>query len=244
MKNIVTITIGEGASNVFSHIRSGNTTPMLIDADEIALFYKNFPEENKLFIPVVRGCCIVNKYENRQKEIQDGISAIQDQIKNKLGSYRMAIVLVGMGGYSSSCTVALIAEILNEIHLPAVYILSFPFRIEGVVRFRNAIHGLTNLQKQSSAIITFSLEFIKNHYTEIESILEVFSQADKVFAAFHDHTINYLKTLDEYQAINQTALLNSFEQSELNHFMIDEIDEMRKLYDDFLKDRPYYKDLD
>ncbi|GEM_PF-5382650 len=190
-----------------------------IDSDCQYLHFLNLPQENKICIEECRREGFV-EISNIMKSVQ----LVKNNIKDRLnGRYCGAIVLAAFGGGTATAVTPVVAEILNELSIPAIYILSSPFRFEGMGRMRRASDGLFELKKHSSLNIVFDNEAIVQNNLEGLNVFDGFKKSDEIFTFLFNSVIELYTKENTLNRENLSASLMNTEQHMYLHNELSDI---------------------
>lgn len=114
-----------------------------------------------------------------------GAQAAKENIEDVIGvlseNTKMVFITAGMGGGTGTGGAPIIAKTCKELGYLTVGIVTIPFRNEGRRRIKQAIDGITELERYVDSLLVINNERIREMYGDF-GISEAFAKADNILA--------------------------------------------------------------
>lgn len=92
-------------------------------------------------------------------------------------SYKKAIIISTLGGYTGTEYAPMFSKFLSDIGIELTNIVTLPFSFEGKSRFEKSQKALTEMSKYAKSTIVFNGDSLKNLLKE-ENVADYFSILD------------------------------------------------------------------
>ncbi len=179
------LAIGGAGCRVLSRIQpmsSGAVRLLAVDTDRTALELCQIPDSCKLLAAADwrggRGC---------GGSVLDGQRAIARErvrIESLISGSEMLIVLGGLGGGTASGGVGVILSVCRKLNIPAVFLLTTPFSLEGYSKRRIADEVLRDeLHDLADAVVTLPNDLLFSVLPSTTPLAQAFELADREQAA-------------------------------------------------------------
>ena len=106
----------------------------------------------------------------------------QERISETLAGADMVFITAGMGGGTGTGGAPVVAEILQELGILTVAVVTKPFELEGGKRMKAAEAGIAALAKQVNSLITIPNQKLMSILGESTTLVDAFAAADNVLA--------------------------------------------------------------
>ena len=106
----------------------------------------------------------------------------RERIAESLAGADMVFITAGMGGGTGTGGAPVVAEVLQELGILTVAVVTKPFELEGRKRMRQAEEGIGALAEQVNSLITIPNEKLMSVLGESTSLVDGLAAADNVLA--------------------------------------------------------------
>ncbi|MDR0814524.1 MAG: cell division protein FtsZ [Bacteroidales bacterium] len=176
---IKVIGVGGGGGNAVSYMyQQGihNVSFIICNTDEQALSKSPVPTKIRLGSGRTEGLGAGGKPEEGRAAALES----EDEIREMLNTgTKMVFVTAGMGGGTGTGAAPVIARIAKEMGILTVAIVTLPFRNEGLVRHKQAVDGINELNGHVDSLLVIDNEKIREIYGN-QKASSAFAKADDV----------------------------------------------------------------
>ncbi len=181
-KSIITVVgIGGGGCNAVNYmweVGIRNVEFLICNTDQQALDMS--PVSNKLRLGV-DGLGAGNNPSKGRDAALESLDRIRDTFERL--NTKMVFITAGMGGGTGTGAAPVVAKLAREMDILTVAIVTSPLRVEGKVRYDQAMAGIDKLRDSVDSLLIINNENIKNVYLEDPSAKEAFSKANEILAS-------------------------------------------------------------
>lgn len=178
---IKVVGVGGGGGNALNYMfKQGihDVDFVVCNTDAQALEASPVPIKVQLGSALTEGRGAGNKPEVGKQAAIENIEDVKQALSQKT---KMVFVTAGMGGGTGTGGAPVIAEACNVQGYLTVGIVTIPFRNEGKRRIKQAVEGISEMEKHVDALLIINNERIREMYGDF-GISEAFSKADNVLA--------------------------------------------------------------
>lgn len=180
---IKVIGVGGGGSNSVNHMFDEKVEKVdfiICNTDRQALESSPIADENKILLGPI--CCKGLGAGARPEIAEEAARESLETVKNYLShNTSMVFITAGMGGGTGTGAAPIIAQLAKEMGILTVGIVTIPFLFEGKAKIRQALEGISKLEKNVDALLVINNERLRDIYPDLE-ITEAFNKADDVVA--------------------------------------------------------------
>ena len=177
--SIKVIGVGGGGSNAVNRmVESGvqGVTFIAINTDNQALARNKAEIKIQIGEKVTRGLGCGADPSVGEKAAEES----RDEIAEAIRTTDMLFVTAGMGGGTGTGAAPVVAQIVRDLGILTVAVVTTPFTFEGGKRAANAERGIRELQKSVDSLIVVSNDKLLDVVDESTSFEEAFNMADQV----------------------------------------------------------------
>jgi len=104
----------------------------------------------------------------------------ENELRDALADSHMVFITAGFGGGTGTGAAPVIAEICKEQGALTVAVVSKPFSFEGKKRFKQAEHGIMELNKVADTVITIPNDRLRGIAPKDATMISMFKKADEI----------------------------------------------------------------
>ncbi|HKL72391.1 MAG TPA: cell division protein FtsZ [Marinilabiliaceae bacterium] len=178
---IKVIGVGGGGSNAVNYMfKQGikDVNFVICNTDAQALANSPVPIKIQLGSTLTEGRGAGNRPERGK---QSAIESIEEVTRLLEDNTKMVFITAGMGGGTGTGAAPVIAKAAKEMGILTVGIVTIPFQFEGMVRIKQAIDGITEMEKYVDSLLIINNERLREMYGDLK-ISNAFSKADNVLS--------------------------------------------------------------
>ena len=178
---IKVIGVGGGGGNAVNHMYEHGIRDVdfiVCNTDAQAMESSPVQHRVQLGTSLTEGRGAGNKPQVGKESAQENIEDIKTALSEKT---KMVFITAGMGGGTGTGAAPVIAQTCREAGFLTVGIVTIPFRNEGRRRIKQAVDGITELEKYVDSLLVINNERIREMYGDF-GISEAFAKADNVLA--------------------------------------------------------------
>ena len=178
---IKVIGVGGGGSNAVNYMyKQGikDVNFVICNTDAQALANSPVPVKIQLGTTLTEGRGAGNKPERGK---QSAIESIEDVTRLLEDNTKMVFITAGMGGGTGTGAAPVIAKAAKDMGILTVGIVTIPFQFEGEVRIKQAIDGITEMEKNVDSLLIINNERLREMYGDLK-VSNAFSKADNVLS--------------------------------------------------------------
>ncbi|MBP5306599.1 MAG: cell division protein FtsZ [Paludibacteraceae bacterium] len=180
---IKVVGVGGGGSNSVNHMFDEKVEKVdfiICNTDRQALEASPIPDENKILLGPIccKGLGAGARPEVAEEAARESLETIKDYLSKNTS---MVFITAGMGGGTGTGAAPIIAQLAKEMGILTVGIVTIPFLFEGKAKIRQALEGISKLEKNVDALLVINNERLRDIYPDLE-ITEAFNKADDVVA--------------------------------------------------------------
>jgi len=123
-----------------------------------------------------------------EKAARESTNAIRELLED---GTRMVFITAGMGGGTGTGAAPVVAEIAKDMGILTVGVVTLPFKFEGPVRMRQAIHGIENLSQNVDSLLIINNNALREIYGEMKMSV-AFSKADTILTTAVKGTVEIM----------------------------------------------------
>lgn len=176
---IKVIGVGGGGGNAVNHMyRQGirDVDFMVCNTDAQALINSPVPYKIQLGASLTEGRGAGNKPETGREAAIENIEDVKSVLRNNT---KMVFITAGMGGGTGTGGAPVIAQAAKELGILTVGIVTIPFRNEGRRRIKQAVEGISSMEKHVDSLLVINNERIREMYGD-SKISDAFAKADNI----------------------------------------------------------------
>ncbi|HCC70846.1 MAG TPA: cell division protein FtsZ [Bacteroidales bacterium] len=171
--------IGGGGNNAVNHMYNEGITDVnfvICNTDAQALAESRVPVKVQIGEDLTEGRGAGSKPEIGQKAAEENI----DQVLKALGgNTRMVFITTGMGGGTGTGSAPVIARACKDAGLLTIAVVTIPFKSEGKIRIKNAVHGINELKDHVDSLLIINNEKLREIFGD-QPVSVAFAKADDV----------------------------------------------------------------
>ncbi len=176
---ITVVGIGGGGNNAVNRMFEQGIQDvdfMVVNTDSQALHQSAIPVKIRIGETLTEGRGAGNRPDVGE---QAAIENIEDVIEPLNKGTKMVFLVAGLGGGTGTGATPVIAKACRERGILTVGVVTLPFRFEGPLRLKQALHGLERLRNAVDAMLIIHNEKIREIYGNL-SLSNAFGNADNV----------------------------------------------------------------
>lgn len=176
---IKVIGVGGGGGNAVNHMYHQGIRDvdfMVCNTDAQALINSPVPYKVQLGSSLTEGRGAGNKPETGRESAIENIEDVKKVLRNNT---KMVFITAGMGGGTGTGGAPVIAEAARELGILTVGIVTIPFRNEGRRRIKQAVEGISAMEKHVDSLLIINNERIREMYGD-SKISDAFAKADNI----------------------------------------------------------------
>jgi len=176
---IKVIGVGGGGGNAVNHMYHQGIRDvdfMVCNTDAQALINSPVPYKVQLGSSLTEGRGAGNKPETGRDSAIENIEDVKKVLRNNT---KMVFITAGMGGGTGTGGAPVIAEAARELGILTVGIVTIPFRNEGRRRIKQAVEGISAMEKHVDSLLIINNERIREMYGD-SKISDAFAKADNI----------------------------------------------------------------
>ena len=176
---IKVIGVGGGGGNAVNHMYHQGIRDvdfMVCNTDAQALINSPVPFKVQLGSSLTEGRGAGNKPETGRDAAIENIEDVKQVLGNNT---KMVFITAGMGGGTGTGGAPVIAQAARELGILTVGIVTIPFRNEGRRRIKQAVEGISAMEKHVDSLLVINNERIREMYGD-SKISDAFAKADNI----------------------------------------------------------------
>jgi len=171
--------IGGGGNNAVNHMFNEGITDVnfvICNTDAQALAESHIPVKVQIGEDLTEGRGAGSKPEIGRRAAEENV----EQVINALGgNTRMVFITTGMGGGTGTGAAPVIAKACKDAGLLTIAVVTIPFKSEGKIRIKNAIHGINELKDHVDSLLVINNEKLREIFGD-QPVSTAFAKADDV----------------------------------------------------------------
>lgn len=166
--NITIIGVGKAGNKIIENMsKKINSNATFLYVNNKAHLLESFDKTNCIYLnDDNQGLTSTSDFATDSDNLNTGKNYLE-QIKNKLETTKLLIIIAGMGGSTGTQTSNEIAKVAKEMSILTISMVTTPFSFESKHKIEKAKAGIKLLEQNSDATIIISNDKLLNNYPSI-----------------------------------------------------------------------------